>query len=73
MVQLVVELADTKIATADLIGLRVGDIIATEKDINTPLVVAVEGKPKYFASAGALKGRKAAQVTGAFDEELDAA
>ncbi len=73
VVQLVVELADTKIATADLIGLRVGDIIATEKDINTPLVVAVEGKPKYYASAGALKGRKAAQVTGPIDDDRDAA
>jgi flagellar motor switch protein FliM len=73
VVQLVVELADTKIATADLIGLRVGDIIATEKDINSPLVVAVEGKPKYFASAGALKGRKAAQVTGPIEDDRDAA
>ena len=32
--ELIVELAQTKITTSDLIGLRVGDIIATEKDVH---------------------------------------
>lgn len=64
VVQVVVDLAETSIATSDLIGLRVGDIIATEKDVNQPLVVSIEGRPKFYASAGAYKGRKAFQVTG---------
>ncbi len=64
IVELVVELAETNISTADLIGLRVGDIIATEKDVERPLVVSVEGRPKFHAQAGAFKGRKAIQVTG---------
>ena len=33
MVEVVVDLAETHITTADLIGLRVGDIITTEKDV----------------------------------------
>jgi flagellar motor switch protein FliM len=60
----VVELAETNISTSDLIGLRVGDIIATEKDTQRPLVVSVEGQPKFHAQPGAYKGRKAVQVVG---------
>jgi flagellar motor switch protein FliM len=62
LVELVAQLADTKISTGDLIGLRVGDIITTEKDVNTPIVIQVEGQAKYHARAGALKGRKAIRI-----------
>jgi flagellar motor switch protein FliM len=61
-VQLVAQLAETKISTGDLIGLRIGDIITTEKDVNTPLVINVEGLAKYHARPGALKGRKAIRI-----------
>lgn len=64
LVEVVVDLADTNISTADLISLRVGDIIATEKDVALPLVVSVEGSPKFHARPGVFKGRKAIQVTG---------
>jgi flagellar motor switch protein FliM len=64
VVEVVVDLAETSISTSDLIGLRVGDIIATEKDVARPLVVSVEGRPKFHAQPGAFKGRKAIQVMG---------
>jgi flagellar motor switch protein FliM len=64
VVEVIVDLAETNISTADLIGLRVGDIIATEKDIDRPLVVSIEGRPKFHAKPGAFKGRKAIQVIG---------
>lgn len=64
LVDVVVELAETNISTSDLIGLRVGDIIATEKDVERPLIVSVEGRPKFHAQPGAFKGRKAIQVIG---------
>lgn len=67
--EVVVELAKTNITTADLIGLRVGDIIASEKDINEPLRVSVEGKPKFESRAGQFKGRKAIEILGSIDEE----
>src|SRR5437764_2385756 len=43
LVELVAELTETRISTGDLIGLRVGDIITTEKDVRDPLVIQVEG------------------------------
>ncbi len=58
-VEMVVRLADTTIKTKDLLGLRVGDIITTEKDIRSPLTVDVEGVAKYRARGGSYKGRKA--------------
>ena len=61
-VEVVVTLAETQITTGDLIGLRVGDIITTDKDVRTPLDVAVQGVNKFHASAGALKGNKAIRV-----------
>lgn len=62
-VEVVVHLAETKITTRDLIGLRVGDIITTDHDIRSPLTVAVQGVPKFQAKAGAFKGHKAIQVS----------
>jgi flagellar motor switch protein FliM len=63
-VEVVVELAETTISTSDLIGLQVGDIIGTEQDVGRPLVVSVEGRPKFHALPGAFKGHKAIQVVG---------
>jgi len=67
-VEVVVELAETTITTADLIGLRVGDIIASEKDVQDPLVVSVEGRPKYLARPGQFKGRKAIEILQPLEE-----
>jgi flagellar motor switch protein FliM len=61
-VEVVVTLAESSITTDDLIGLRVGDIITTEQDVNRPLRVEVEGAQKFLARPGALKGNKAIQV-----------
>lgn len=62
VVEVVVDLAETHIATSDLINLQIGDVITTEKDIHTPLVLSIEGRPKFHADAGVFKGRKAVQV-----------
>jgi flagellar motor switch protein FliM len=62
LVELVVHLADTTISTKDLLGLRVGDIITTEKDVRSPLAVAIEGVAKFNARPGAFKGRKAIRI-----------
>jgi flagellar motor switch protein FliM len=64
LVVMEVELARTQIGTGDLIGLRVGDIITTLKDVHSPLVVSVEGVPKFHARPGAFKGHKAILVDG---------
>jgi flagellar motor switch protein FliM len=61
-VEIVVTLAETRIKTSELLGLRIGDVITTEKDIRTPLEVAIQGVPKFAASPGAIKGHKAVQI-----------
>ncbi len=68
-VEMVVELACTNISTHDLIGLRVGDIIDTEKDCKAPLLVVVEGRPKFEATPGAFKGRKAICITQPYERQ----
>lgn len=67
--EVIVEMAESKISANDLLSLRVGDIISTEKDIHRPLIVSVEGEKKFYASAGAHKGRKAVQITKPIEEE----
>ena len=59
---MVVQLAETRISTRELVGLRVGDIITTEKDTRSPLVVELEGVAKFAARPGAFKGRKAIRI-----------
>jgi flagellar motor switch protein FliM len=61
-VDVVVRLAETTIATKDLLSLRVGDIITTEKDVKAPLLVDIAGVAKYKARGGLYKGRKAVCV-----------
>ena len=62
LLEIVVTLASSRISTADLRGLRIGDSITTDQDVNSPLDVDVEGVKKFHASPGAFKGRKAIQI-----------
>ncbi|HET6878796.1 MAG TPA: flagellar motor switch protein FliM [Pirellulales bacterium] len=64
LVELSVQLAETRISTRELLGLRVGDIITTEKDVRAPLVVDVEGVAKFQARPGAYKDHKAICIEG---------
>lgn len=68
VVELTVELAHSHISTADLIGLRVGDVITTEKDIHAPLVLSVEDRAKFHTAPGSYKGRKAVQIVEPIEE-----
>ncbi len=61
-VNVVVTLARSRIKTSDLLGLSVGDIITTEQDIDRPLELAIQDIPKFHATAGAYKGKKAIQI-----------
>lgn len=70
VVELSVELAETKITTKDLLELRVGDVITTDKDIRSPLVVNIEGMPKFFAHPGAFKGHKALEIDGEIKDSV---
>ena len=67
-----VRLAQTKIGTGELMGLRVGDIITTQKDVHQPVIVSVEGVPKFRAKLGACKGHKAIMIQSAIENPVDA-
>ena len=53
-------------------GLRVGDIITTQKDVHQPVIVSVEGVPKFRAKLGAFKGHKAIMVQSSIENPIDA-
>jgi flagellar motor switch protein FliM len=61
-VELVVTLATSRITTAELLGLRVGDIITTNHDVKTPLQISIGSQTRFFGSPGAIKGKKAIQI-----------
>ncbi len=67
-----VRLAQTRIGTGELMSLRVGDIITTQKDIHRPVIVSVEGVPKFRAKLGAFKGRKAIMIENSIENPVDA-
>jgi flagellar motor switch protein FliM len=72
LVQLHVRLAQTRIGTGELMSLRVGDIITTQKDVNSPAVVSVEGIPKFRARPGAFKGHKAVLIDSVIENPAEA-
>jgi len=73
LVELKVQLAQTQIGTGELISLTVGDIITTQKDVQRPLLVSVEGVPKFRARIGAFKGHKAICIEEAVQNPTEAA
>jgi flagellar motor switch protein FliM len=71
VVELEVCLAQTRITTGELIALRVGDVITTEQDVGSPIVVSVEGVPKFRAAAGAHEGHKAIRIEEIVDDRRE--
>jgi len=57
-----VKLAESKMKVHEFINLRVGDVICTQKKATSPLLVSVEGIPKYWASPGQFKGYTAIHI-----------
>jgi flagellar motor switch protein FliM len=70
-VEMVVRLATTRISAGELLDLDVGDVIMTEQDVKSPLQVLVEGRAKFIASAGLLKGHKAVKIDGQLERKID--
>ncbi len=68
LIDVVVTLARSKIMTGDLLDLSVGDVITTEQEVNDPLELAVQDVPKFSASAGAFKGKKAVKIEAFIDK-----
>ena len=67
-VKLTVHLAKTKIGAAELAGLGVGDILATDTSVTSPLMLSLDGVPRFLGRPGAFQGRKAIQIESTIDE-----
>jgi flagellar motor switch protein FliM len=61
-IEVVARLAPTQISREELIGLDVGDLIATEMHFESPLVVEVDGVVRFHARPGACQGHKAVRI-----------
>lgn len=57
------QLAEIALPVRDILNFQVGDIIDLGQDPSGPLLMLVEGKPKFVARAGAYKGKKAVRLT----------
>lgn len=62
-VEVVVALARTKMTLGQVLNLRPGDIILTQKDIHESLLLTVEGKAKFRGYAGTYRNSKAFRIT----------
>jgi flagellar motor switch protein FliM len=61
-IKVTVHLAETRISAAELADLRVGDIIATDAAIDSPLVVRADGVEIFRGRPGTLDGHKALRI-----------
>jgi flagellar motor switch protein FliM len=58
-----------RLSLKDLEGLRPGDILVTNQLQGSPLIVTVEGRPKFQARLGGLKDRKAIKIVAVASEQ----
>lgn len=63
-VEVALRLAATTLKMRDFLGLKVGDVITTERKITAPAELLVGGKDKYFCRPGLFGRRRACQITG---------
>jgi len=63
-VEVTVELASTMMQARELMDLSAGDVIMFNKRVNDPLLVKVEGIPKFLGHAGQIHNAKALKVQG---------
>lgn len=63
-VEVVVEFGKGQVKAQDLLGLKAGDVISLNKDLAAPLVVKIQGVPKFLGKGGVYGANKAFQVDG---------
>ena len=57
-------LARTTITLSELLKLRRGDVLTTEKSVSSPVGVQLEGQTKFRGSIGLFRGKKAIRIVG---------
>ena len=71
MLQIEATLAETTITLRDLSKLDVGDLLTTDRLANRPVMVSVEGQPKFEASLGQHRGQRAIRIENAIGDSLE--
>src|SRR5262249_4573573 len=61
-VEMSVDLGTTEISVRSLLSLQVGDIIRLDQDCDNPLLVRVEGVPKFTGFARVVRQKKAVEI-----------
>ena len=62
-VNVIAFLAETKITIQDLMALQSGDIIQTDKHVNSEVILQVEGENKFAGKIGQYRQNKAVRIT----------
>jgi flagellar motor switch protein FliM len=72
-VELRAVLARTKISLNDLLTLSPGDLITTDKPVDGEILIQVEGRNKFFAKLGQMRGKRSGQITRVISETPEVA
>jgi len=65
----VVKFGETDLTIGRILSLKEGDIINLNKDVDEPLVMEIEGIPKFNCFAGIIKSNKAVKVVEKIEKE----
>ena len=68
-IEIIAELGTTEITPEDLMGYKVGDTLILGNDVTDPLILKVEGNPKFKGFPGVSRGNKAIQITEVIERE----
>ncbi|MCX7934971.1 MAG: flagellar motor switch protein FliM, partial [Planctomycetota bacterium] len=68
-----VHLASARLTVSQFLALKPGDIIRTEKDVRSPLVMTVADRPKFLGYAGKYRNHKAFRILRAIGPEEEIA
>lgn len=63
-VEVKVELGKSKVMVQDLLRWKEGDVLSLNREVSDPLVVQVQGIPKFLGKPGICRGNKAIQIEG---------
>jgi len=68
-IEIITELGTTEITSEGLMGFKVGDTLILGNDVTDPLILKVDGNPKFKGFPGVSRGNKAIQITEVIERE----
>ncbi|MHC4870743.1 MAG: flagellar motor switch protein FliM [Planctomycetota bacterium] len=55
-------IAETKISMRQFLNLKPGDVLRTQKEAKNPMLLKINGKPKFLGRPGSYRGQKAMRI-----------